>query len=147
MKQFDIKKELDLGNNRYYIRPFGAFVAANLSGELAGVITPIIGSLAPLASGGDLMDLDISVAAPALVSGFSSLSGDKIEAILHKLLTKHKNITVEIDGADAQTLTDDLVNELFCGDAQDMFVLAFEVIKVNYSGFFDKLSTLSGEVK
>ena len=36
-------------------------------------------------------------------------------------------------------LTEDLANEVFCEDVQDMFLLAFEVIRTNYNGFFKKL--------
>jgi hypothetical protein len=70
-----------------------------------------------------------------------------VEVLLHKLLTKYRNVTVELsDGSDAQILTDDLANEVFCGDAQDMFILAFEVIKVNFSGFFKNLAIPFGKV-
>ena len=40
--------EKQIGENTFYIKPFPAFVAANISGDLAAVITPMIGSLAPL---------------------------------------------------------------------------------------------------
>jgi hypothetical protein len=152
MKQFDVKSEKVIGENKFYIRPFAAYTATNLSGELASVITPIIASIAPLIANGaqnddvSLLDIDAETAAPALARGFSALSGDKIENLMKKLLTKYKNITVELDdGSDAQILTDDLVNEVFCGEAQDMFVLAFEVIKVNFSGFFKKIGNQFGK--
>lgn len=42
-------------------------------------------------------------------------------------------------------LDSDLADELFCGDVQDLFVLCFHVIRLNFNGFFKKLSTLSGK--
>ncbi|MDR2359677.1 MAG: hypothetical protein LBD85_00120 [Oscillospiraceae bacterium] len=142
LKQTRIAKEVTLGGNEYYIRPFPAFTAANLSGEIGAVIAPLLGGLLPLLNDGvDLMSIDVGSFSGAL----SGLSGNKLESVLSKLLVKHGNIAVKLEGeTDAVTLDNDLVNEVFCGSAQDMFILAFEVIKVNYAGFFEKLGSLSG---
>jgi len=43
-------------------------------------------------------------------------------------------------------LTKDIVNEMFCGDIQDMFALAIEVVKVNYNGFCKKTAARFGPV-
>ena len=85
-------------------------------------------------------------AGPAISAAFSSLSGDKIEAILKHLLIAGKNISVEVPGERVQILTEDLANEVFCEDVQDMFILAFEVIRTNYNGFFKKLGGRFGPV-
>ncbi|GHU52676.1 hypothetical protein AGMMS49975_08970 [Clostridia bacterium] len=134
--------EKTVNGTQFYIRPFPAFTAANISGELAAVLAPALAGLAPLAlSGGDtdLMNLDVSSFSGAL----SGLSGDKVEGLLKKLLTKHGNISIETkDGV--EPLDNDKANEIFCGAAQDMFVLAVEVINVNFKGFFSKLGSLSG---
>ena len=155
MKQHDPKCERTLNGNTFYVRPFPAFVAANISGELSALIVPILTAIAPQiignGSGNDgavnILDIDSTVAAPALANGLSSVNGEKIEALLKKLLVKHRNISVALDGEkDAQYLTEDLANELFCGEAQDMFILAFDVIKVNFSGFFTRLGSRFGNV-
>lgn len=148
MKQFETKSKT-INGNTFYIRPFPAFTAANLTGELAALVTPLLGALAPLIGGAGsekgLMDIDIDMAAPAVAGAFSSLSGDKLEMLMKKLLTKYNNISVELEGEnEAQKLNDDLANEIFCGDAQDMFILAFEVIRINFNGFFKKLGGQSG---
>lgn len=152
MKQFEPRVR-KIGENTFYVRPFPAFVATNISGELAAVITPLIGNLAPLfnkvdaGEGNGLLDVDVVEAAPAIAGAFSSISGDKLESLMKKLLVRYKNISVEMyDSTEAQVLTEDLVNELFCGDVQEMFILAFEVIRTNYNGFFAKLGNLSGSV-
>lgn len=36
-----------IGENTFYIRPFGAFAAANISGELAALLSPILAGIAP----------------------------------------------------------------------------------------------------
>lgn len=151
MKQLE-PRIATVGDNTFYIRPLPAFKAANLTGELAALVLPIVSGLAPLLDkvdsskeGSGLMDLNIEDAAPAITGAFSSISGDKVEAILKHLLIAGKNIAFETPDDDkARVLTEDLANELFCEDVQDMFLLAFEVIRTNYNGFFKKLGARFG---
>jgi hypothetical protein len=138
LKQHTIKREKEIGGNHFYIRPFPAFTAANISGELAGVLAPALAGAVPLlgSSESDVMNLDVSSFGGAL----SSLNGDKVEKLLNKLLVKHGNITVKLKGESEPVLLDgDLVNEVFCGEAQDMFILAYEVVQANFTGFFEKI--------
>ena len=93
------------------------------------------------------MDLNIEDAAPAISGAFSALSGDKLEAILKHLLIAGKNIAFETpEDEKPRVLTEDLANEVFCEDVQDMFLLAFEVIRTNYNGFFKKLGSRFGSL-
>ncbi|WP_313579963.1 phage tail assembly chaperone [Lacrimispora sp.] len=151
-------KQVTVGGYDFYIRPFPAFKAANLSGELASLLVPLLASLAPLVQGEgeddgsdiDLLDIDITEAAPGIVKAFEGISGDKIEKLLRKLLISNGHIAVllsnEDGGTEAEVLKEDLVNELFCGEMQDMFLLAFEVIRLNFNGFFKKAGNLFGKV-
>lgn len=152
MKQLEARSVV-VGENTFYIRPLPAFKAANMTGELAALVMPIISGLAPMLNNvgtgegeKSLYDIDIGEAAPAIAGAFSSLSGDKLEAILKHLLIAGKNISVELDGERPQVLTEDIANEVFCTDIQDMFMLAFEVIRTNYNGFFEKLGGQFGKV-
>ena len=153
MKQLE-PRTVTVGENKFYIRPLPAFKAANLTGELAALVLPIVSGLAPLLDkvdsgkeGKGLMDLNIEDAAPAISGAFSSLSGDKLEAILKHLLIAGKNIAIETpDDENPTVLTEDLANEVFCEDVQDMFLLAFEVIRTNYNGFFKKLGGRFGSL-
>lgn len=153
MKQLE-SREVTVGENIFYIRPLPAFKAANLSGELAALVLPLVTGLTSLIPAGTsaenmgngLFDIDVKDAGPAISAAFSSLSGDKIEAILKHLLIAGKNISVEIPGERVQILTEDVANEVFCEDVQDMFILAFEVIRTNYNGFFKKLGGRFGPV-
>lgn len=140
--------QVKIGEYNYYIRPFPAFKAANISGEVVSVVMPILGAALPLMGAntvGSIMDQDISELSPAITKGFESLSGDKCEKLLRDLLIRNGNIAVEIEG-EAKTLDEDLSNVVFCGEIQDMYILAFNVIKVNYGGFFKKLGDQSGKV-
>ena len=148
MKQLE-SRTATIGENVFYIRPLPAFKAANMSGELASLVLPLLAGLAPLATGANrdkgLFDIDLEEAAPAIGNAFSAVSGDKLEAILKHLLIAGKNISVETpDSEKPQLLTEDLANEVFCEEVQDMFLLAFEVIRTNYNGFFKKLGTRFG---
>lgn len=150
MKQLETRSA-QIGENVFYIRPLPAFKAANMTGELAALVLPILSGLAPLLSDvgtgegeKSLFDVDLGEAAPAIAGAFSSISGDKLELILKHLLIAGKNISVETPGEKARLLTEDLANEVFCTDVQDMFLLAFEVIRTNYNGFFKKLGSQFG---
>lgn len=150
MKQMD-PREVTISENTFYIRPLPAFKAANLTGELAALVMPLISGLAPLLAavdsekeGNGLLDISVEDAAPAIAGAFSSLSGDKLEAILKHLLIAGKNIAIEVPGERPKVLTEDLANEVFCTDVQDMFILGFEVIRTNYNGFFKKLGDRFG---
>ncbi len=157
LKQMSTTEET-VGGFKFYITPFPAFKAANLTGELASVLAPLLGSLIPLMQNakGDkgFMDIDIDSidedqAAEAVLS-CTSINGDKLEALIRKLLLGG-HIVVEVSGEDgepeAMKLDMDLANELFCGNIQDMFVLCFRVIKLNFNGFFKNLAALYGKRK
>lgn len=148
IKQFQTTKET-VGNTAFYIKPFPALKAANISAELASVLTPVLGALMPLAaSDKDLMDIDVSIVAGAMSN--LSLDGESFEKLIKKLLLGG-HIAVDLfddDGKVSQHLLDaDLLNEIFCGDIQDMFILCFYVIRLNFRGFFKKFSVLSGKAQ
>lgn len=151
MKRLETTEKI-IGNAKFYIRPFAAFTAANISGELAALITPMVSSLAPLlgdkATAADVMNVEIEKAAPAITGAFSSLSGDKIERLMKKLLIDNQNISVEADATDGRLviMDYDIANEVFCGDVQDMYILCWEVVKINFGGFFKKLGAQFGDL-
>ena len=165
MKQLE-SHTVQVGDTTFYIRPFPAFKAANILGQLTKIVTPLIGGILPAIEGigpavkgafgadqegeadeegGGVLDTDLSKAGPAIAAAFSSLSGDKLESMLKQLLIVHQNIAFDdLETGRTVRLTEDNANELFCGDTQDMLMLAFEVCKVNFSGFFDKLANQFG---
>lgn len=148
LKQMEAQK-VNIGDNVFYIKPFPAFKAANITGDLASVLSPLIGVIAPLVGNGNLMDVDVNKAVEAL-SGSTLINGDKLESLMSKLLLGD-HIVIEYEDDDGKThqekLNKDLADEVFCGNVQDMFVLCVHVIKMNFNGFFGKLATLSGKAE
>lgn len=151
MKQLEVTQKT-IGEATFYIKPFPAFTAANISGELANVIAPLFGGVASAVGGektSDLMNMEIEDAMPALAQAFSGISGDKFERLMRKLLIDSKNISVECEAtqAEVKVLTYDLANEVFCGEVQDMYILCFEVIRLNFNGFFKKIGARFGDLQ
>ena len=150
MKQMEVT-EKRIGENAFYIKPFPAFTSANLSGELISLLAPVLGSLAPLfgTDEGSVMDVELGEALPSLSRAFSTLSGDKFERMMKRLLIESKNISIEggVTEGEVKLLTFDLANEVFCGEILEMYMLCFEVIKLNFGGFFKKLGTQSGSLQ
>ena len=156
--------KVTIGEYNFYIRPFPAFTTANLTGELASMLTPIMAALLPLigdeeeetGENNGLMDIDVNKAAESISHCMDGFSGQRVEMLLKKLLIVNRNIAVEMPVEDEngietgehkqEVLDMDLANELFCGEVQDMFVLSFHVIKLNFNGFFKKLGGQFGKV-
>lgn len=146
--------EKTIGDNTFYIRPFSAFTSASISGELSSAIAPIIGELAPLLDDKDgkkdfdLEKIDVKEALPAIAGAIGAIDGDKLEHLMRRLLVDYKNVSVEgeITNNSAKLLSMDLANEIFCCELQDMLLLCYEVIKVNFGGFFKKLGVQFGDV-
>ena len=142
--------KVTIGDYNFYIHPFGAMKSANISGELVGFISPIIGALVALV-GGDTADMDsvfdmnIEDAAPVIIKAFSTINGETVEKLLTTLIIANKNIAFDTDEDQKVEWLDKFnVDDLFVGDIQNMYLLAWEVIKVNYKGFFSKISDLFG---
>ena len=150
-----------IGNVNFYIMPFPAFTAARISGELASVLAPVLGSFAPLVKGmnedgengekkpeeNDVMNMDIEEALPAISDALSQIDGYKLENLMKQLLVNNKNISYENEDGEVNRLTYDDANEIFCGEFQDMILLCWEVIKKNFSGFFKKIAGRSGSLQ
>lgn len=159
MNKADLKQmqtyEKVIGENTFYIKKFPAFTCANLSGELASLVTPVVSALLPLlgASDGeegfDLDKIEIENALPALNTALSGISGDKIERLMRKLLVEHANVSFSGPITDdvPKRLSFDLANEIFCGDIDDMLILCFEVVRLNFNGFFKKLGDRFGSLQ
>ncbi len=141
-------RDVEISGKQFHIFPFGALKSANLSGELAQIAVPLIAAVSaiPTGDGDSPLDADLEKIAPALSGAFNSLSGDKLEKLLKKLLIDGKNVSIDLEDGSAVYLTEDLLDEAFVCDIVGIYMLAFEVIKTNYGGFFEKLGNLSGSV-
>lgn len=138
--------QVTISGNHFYIFPLPAFAAANLSGDILSLLAPVISGIAPAMTSSS-PETNVEEILPSISTAFNALSGDRLETLLRKMLIDGKRITVETeDNPDGARLDQDLINELFCGNVQDMYILAYHVIRVNYSGFFKKLSSRFGGV-
>lgn len=150
--------EKRIGENTFYLKPFPAFVAANISGDLASMLLPILGAMTPTIAAAaqkgnnenimdtKLEDFDMDSAIPAMTKALSCFNGNQTERFIKKLIIESGNVSVESEtaGIELQKLTMDLANEVFCGEIQDMYILCYEVIKLNFGGFFKRLGTQFG---
>lgn len=158
MKQQEVTHKA-IGGIDFYITPFSAFTSARISGDLASVLAPVLGSFAPLVKGmdpnevgdktsdNDIMNMDMEEALPAISDALSQLDGDKIERLMKELLINYKNIAYDNENGETERLTFDSANEVFCGEFQDMLLLCWEVIKINFGGFFKKIAGRSGNLR
>jgi hypothetical protein len=134
-------------------------VTAEMTGDLATMLTPVLAALLPLVGNSEgeddsesgIMDIDVNDAAGAISKAMVGFSGKKVAEMMKKLLITNKNIVIEITDSDTGDVTQDYldmdtVNEIFCGEVQDMFILAFYVIRLNFKGFFKKLAGQYGNV-
>ncbi len=138
-----VRKEI--GGYTFYIRPMAAMKCAAVSGELAAVLVPLMAALLPMAKEGE--EVDITEAAPAIAAAFSTLSGDKLQKLMYKLLVEDRTIGVEGGDLKNATMLDEKTMDIvFAGNAQNMFVLAFYVINTNFGDFFGSLGTRYGGV-
>ena len=139
-------KIVEVGGRKFSIYPFGAFYCANLSGELTRFFGPFIGGAAPILQAlmsEDKQDTNIAELMPGLTSALENMDGNKVEYLLAKLLIAQNNIYFEgqddFGNKQIKALTKDVADGLFVQEIQDMYILAFEVIRLNFGGFFGKL--------
>lgn len=151
MKQMEVTRK-KIGGNTFFIKPFPAFTAANISGELSAVVGPIVGGLAPLIEGkgsDEIMNMDIAKAIPSLVDALSQVDGDKVQHLMERLLVTYGNVSVTTkeDPGSVDVLDMDMANEIFCGEIENMVLLCVEVVKVNFGGFFKRIAGQSGSLQ
>lgn len=161
MKQLDPIKKTISGVD-FYITPFPALKAANLSGEIFSLIGPLISGFVPVIqtvrANPDMepveavSKMDMADLMPGIVDAMQHMSGDRIEGLLKKLLIMNQNVACEYDyeGEDGEIhhvkgrLNGDMLNEIFCQDVYGMYRLAGEVIAINYGSFFENMTTRFG---
>ena len=149
-------KEVQIDGTSFFISPFPVFTAARITAQLSKVLSPILGGVIVLLGSEDEMgedtekDLseDVVAAIPAFTASMQGLSPAEFEKLARELLVNSRNIAFKNqDYPNGEILTEDAVNAIFAGNAQNMYILAFHVIKENYGGFFGKFKTPSGNAR
>lgn len=157
MKRLE-RKTVKVGENTFYIQPFAAFEAARISGDLASLVSPVLGGVAGIikmmagvsaneSSTGedkfDFLNMDVKEVVPVVAESLAGIQGDKVESMMKRLLIAHKNISVEMENG-TTILTMDIANEIFCCEIMDMYMLCYEVINLNFGSFFLRLLSRFG---
>lgn len=145
-----------VGDHTFYVRPFPAMKCANISADVAKVIGPAIGGLFSLVGTGAnlnsaeslLASIDPKKAVAVVGNALGSLDGDEMERIIRRLLLDYNNVSLSGPYTDnkVKPLDLDAINEVFCYNAQDIFVLCWDVINLNFKGFFGKLRLQFGDL-
>ena len=149
-------KEVQIDGISFFISPFPVFTAARITAQLSKVLSPILGGVIALLGSEDdtgedtEKDLseDVVAAIPAFTAAMQGLSPAEFEKLARELLVNSRNIAFKNqDYPNGEILTEDAVNAIFAGNTQNMYILAFHVIKENYGGFFGKFKIPSGNAK
>ena len=149
-------KEVQIDGISFFISPFPVFTAARITAQLSKVLSPILGGVIALLGSedetGEDTEKDLSenvvAAIPAFTAAMQGLSPVEFEKLARELLVNSRNIAFKNqDYPNGEILTEDAVNAIFAGNTQNMYILAFHVIKENYGGFFGKLKIPSGNAK
>ena len=124
----------------FYVQSFNPFDAIKILGDLQKIIAPIMGGV--VGQQGD--DVKVGMSVEAICKGLHDyVDGDNLLRVM-KMLINPDFISVSIEGGQPKRLTDDLVNLVFAGRTQGLFELCYEVIKINYDGFFTIFGDLFG---
>ena len=145
-------KEVQIDGISFFISPFPVFTAARITAQLSKVLSPILGGVIALLGSEDETGEDTSenvvAAIPAFTAAMQGLSPVEFEKLARELLVNSRNIAFKNqDYPNGEILTEDAVNAIFAGNTQNMYILAFHVIKENYGGFFGKFKIPSGNAK
>ena len=133
LKQLEPVEET-IGEYKFYIRPFPALKAVNLTGELTSMLVPIFSALVPLVDEDTkLEDVDVGKAAEALAKSIS-IDGNKLEKMIQKFLLGG-HIAVELENEEGESegykLDMGLLNEICLFYVFMSFALIFLVFSGN----------------
>lgn len=148
--------EVQIDGTSFFISPFPVFTAARITAQLSKTLSPVLGALVALAGDdfgdnenaeevADLSNDDIISSIPAFTAAMEGIKPMEFEKMLRELLVNSRNIAYKNDDyPSGEILTEDAINALFAGKNQNMYILAYHVIKNNFSGFFEKFRARSG---
>ena len=129
----------------FHVQCFDPFTALRVLGDLQRVLSPIVGSMVGSANATDVESINIlSKSISNICNGLHEyVDGDTLVKLI-EMLVREDYISVSIEGGTPKRLSKDLVNLVFNGNPGGVLELAYEVVKVNYGGFFTIFSTLFG---
>ena len=140
-------QDVSIGEIRFKVRPLGAMNAAYVFGDVTAIVLPIMGTVA-VSSGNDEeasgmeMFQGMNLDSESLANALGKINGQKLTALLDELVLKYGNVSFQDEDDHWVVLTRSDFDEIFCADLIGAVKLCAAVIRQNYSGFFDGLSTL-----
>ena len=144
-------QDVSIGEIRFKVRPLGAMNAAYVFGDVTAIVLPIMGTVA-VSSGNDdeasgmEMFQGMNLDSESLANALGKINGKKLTALLDELVLKYGNVSFQDEDDHWVVLTRSDFDEIFCADLIGAVKLCAAVIRQNYSGFFDGLSTLFGNL-
>ena len=144
-------QDVSIGEIRFKVRPLGAMNAAYVFGDVTAIVLPIMGTVA-VSSGNDdeasgmEMFQGMNLDSESLANALGKINGQKLTALLDELVLKYGNVSFQDEDDHWVVLTRSDFDEIFCADLIGAAKLCAAVIRQNYSGFFDGLSTLFGNL-
>ncbi|MBE6725093.1 MAG: hypothetical protein E7576_07890 [Ruminococcaceae bacterium] len=147
--------QFDIGEYSFYVTPFPAMKSAGIAADVAKVIGPALGGFISLVGGNGteeanadnlLAGIDSQKAVSVIGEALSSLNGDEMERIISRLLLDNNNVSVSGPYTDfkAVRMNREAFDEVFCCEAQNIFVLCWDVINLNYKSFFKNIALQFG---
>ena len=148
MKEIGNRTEIQLktvSDVVFHVQCFDPFTALRVLGDLQRVLSPIVGSMVGSANATDVESINIlSKSISNICNGLHEYVDGETLVKLIEMLVREDYISVSIEGGTPKRLSKDLVNLVFNGNPGGVLELAYEVVKVNYGGFFTIFSTLFG---
>lgn len=144
-------QDVSIGEIRFKVRPLGAMNAAYVFGDVTAIVLPIMGAVA-VSSGNDeeASDMEMfqgmNLDSESLANALGKINGQKLTTLLDELVLKYGNVSFQDEDDHWVVLTRSDFDEIFCADLIGAAKLCAAVIRQNYSGFFDGLSTLFGNL-
>ena len=144
-------QDVSIGEIRFKVRPLGAMNAAYVFGDVTAIVLPIMGTVA-VSSGNDeeASDMEMfqgmNLDSESLANALGKINGQKLTTLLDELVLKYGNVSFQDEDDHWVVLTRNDFDEIFCADLIGAVKLCAAVIRQNYSGFFDGLSTLCGNL-
>lgn len=150
LKRMDAQ-DVSIGEIRFKVRPLGAMNAAYVFGDVTSVVLPIMGTVAVSSGNGEEassmeMFQGMNLDSESLANALGKINGQKLTVLLDELVLKYGNISFQDEDDRWVVLTRSDFDEIFCADLIGAVKLCAAVIRQNYSGFFDGLSTLFGNL-
>jgi hypothetical protein len=137
------RHEYVLGDNKFYIRRFDAFLSLKILGDIQKKFMAPMASLMEAQDPKAPQDTRMADAMKAIEKLSQGIDGDTLVDLTKRLLNSDY-ISVSIAGEPAQRLDEGMLNRATNNVADVVFLVA-EVLKVNYAELFTQGRTLIGQ--